>query len=316
MKKLLVVAVLVALISIGGFIWWQQGFKAPEPNNNEKVAFVVQQGSNVRQIGSDLNEKGLIKDPVVFFLYLRSEGLDKNIQAGSYVLSPSMNLQELVSALRHGSQDVWITIPEGVRAEEIAQRLEENIETYEDSWVAVLQERNGYLFPDTYLIPKDANIARINEIIENNFNAKIDAIGYTQADPELEEIIIIASLIEREARFEEDRPTVASVIHNRLELGMPLQVDATVQYALGQTEDGLWWRTPRPEDLTIDSPYNTYQNPGLPPAPIANPGISAIEAAANPPETNYLYYVNDQDGNLRFAETLDAHNRNIERYLN
>jgi UPF0755 protein len=227
-----------------------------------------------------------------------------------------MDLPKIMDTLGHGTTDIWITVPEGYRAEEIAAILKKNIPFYKESWVEALKNEEGYLFPDTYLIPKDADIATIISIFTNNFYTKIGTIGLTKDTPGLAKIITEASLIEREAKFEEDRPNVASVIANRLNIGMPLQIDATVQYIYGYNQrTKKWWNQPDASQLKIPSLYNTYVHPGLPPAPICNPGLSAITAANNPSRTNFLYYVNDSSGKLHFAETLSEHNKNINKYL-
>jgi len=128
-------------------------------------------------------------------------------------------------------------------------------------------------------------------------------------------ILTIASLIEREALVDEEKPLISSVIHNRLNSGMALDIDATLQYAKGKDSQGKWWSIPRSEDTSIDSPYNTYLNPGLPPGPIGNPGIGAIKAAVNPEESSFYFYIHDSTGEVHFAETLEEHNENIQKYL-
>lgn len=308
---------IIAIVLIVGFIgWWKNGISAVNPTDKSEKLFVIPKGTAIRTVGNELKAEGLIRDPVVFFLFIKQNGLDRAIQAGSYRLSPSMDLPKVMDTLGHGTIDAWITVPEGYRAEEIAAILKQNIPTYKDSWVEALKNEEGYLFPDTYLIPKDADIETIISIFTNNFYAKIGTIGLSKDTPGLSKIVIEASLIEREAKIAEDRPNVASVIANRLDIGMALQIDATVQYIYGYNErTKKWWNEPDSSQLKIVSLYNTYAHPGLPPTPICNPGLSAIIAAANPSKTNYIYYVNDSKGKLHFAETLSEHNRNIEKYL-
>lgn len=311
---------LIALIIVGVLVavaWWINGTHPVTQGQSEEQIFVIPKGTTIRQIGNNLKENGLIRDPVVFFLKIKQKGIDRDIQAGSYKLSPSMNLESIITELQTGRIDVWLTFPEGIRTEQMAEIIKENVPTYEDSWEDALKAEEGYLYPDTYLIPTDATIEIILNVLRQNFNEKLESAQITQTGEDLERIIIIASLIERESKLEEDQPIVASVIANRLEIGMPLQIDASVQYALGYSEEEqTWWRIPLPEHLEVDSAYNTYKNPGLPPAPIANPGITAIQAAANPQDTDYIYYVNDDTGKLHFAQTLEEHNENIEKYLN
>lgn len=315
MRKPLVLVILLVVFIGGFYLWWRNGTSAVNPKDTSEKVFVIPQGEAIRNVGNSLKKEGLIKDPVVFFLFLKKNGLDRNIQAGSFKLSPSMNLAQIMDTLGHGSVDAWITIPEGYRSEEIAEVLAQNVETYDDSWVAALKEEEGYLFPDSYLIPKNADVATVISILRNNFNAKIDTIGLSSDDPRLNDIVITASLIEREALRDDEKPMIASVISNRLEDGMSLDIDATLQYAKGKSSNGKWWTVPTGEDREINSLYNTYRNPGLPPTPIANPGIEAIKAALNPDTTPYYYYIHDPKGNVHFARTLDQHNANVAKYL-
>lgn len=316
MRKFFVVIILVLVLFIGISLWWRNGLSPVNLHDKTQKFFVIPKGTAIRTVGNELKAQGLIRDPVVFFLYIKQNNLDHDIQAGSYKLSPSMDLAKIMDTLGHGTIDVWVTIPEGLRAEEVAELLRENIPSYKESWVQSLRNDEGYLFPDTYLIPKDAEINSIISILENNFYQKINTIGLTKETPGLKSIITKASLIERETKFSDDRPYVASVIQNRLADGMALQLDATVQYVTGYSPSTKkWWNPPTQADLRVPSPYNTYLNVGLPPAPICNPGLSTIQAAASPAATNYVYYVNDSTGKLHFAKSLSEHNKNIQKYL-
>lgn len=316
MRKGFIVLIILIVVILSCLAWWKNGLSAVNPKDKSQKMFVIPKGTAIRTVGNELKSEGLIKDPVVFFLYIKQNNLDKNIQAGSYRLSPSMDLPKIMDTLGHGTVDVWITIPEGYRAEEIAAILKQNVPSYMDSWVESLKNEEGYLFPDTYLIPKDADISSVISILTNNFYTKIGTIGLSKDTPGLSKIITVASLIEREAKFADDRPNVSSVIANRLDSGMALQIDATVQYIYGYNPSSKkWWNEPTAAQLKIPSLYNTYVHPGLPPAPICNPGLSAIEASFHPANTDYIYYVNDSKGKLHFARTLAEHNRNIEKYL-
>lgn len=316
MRKPLVVVILLIVIFIGVLLWWNNGLRAVDQKDETQKSFVIPKGTAVREIGNDLKEAGLIRDPVVFFIYIKMNNLDRAIQAGSYKLSPSMDLTKIMDTLRHGSVDIWITIPEGYRAAEIAEVLKANIGTYNDSWLASLEAEEGYLFPDTYLIPKDAEVTTVISIMKNTFNTRITDAGLDPADPKLHEIVTIASLIEREALKDEEKGLISSVIANRLSAGMALDIDATLQYIKGKDRNGKWWGIPTAADRALVSPYNTYRNPGIPPGPIANPGIEAIKAAANPQKSDYYFYIHDRQGNVHFAKTLEEHNRNVANYLN
>ncbi len=317
MKKILTVIILLVILAAGTLFWWNNGLMAANPNDNASTIFVIKKGEGVREIANRLKAQNLIRDPIVFFLYTRIEGIDKQIQAGDFKINPSMPAQTIAENLTHGTLDIWVTIPEGLRAEEIAQILKEKLPNYQDSWRVQLDANEGYLFPDTYLIPRDADINTIISLMKNNFNEKYNSIKSTQTTNLSEaQTIIIASIIEKEAKFNSDRPLVASVIMNRLGLGMALQIDPTVAYALGyQADTKTWWKQNLTlDDLKIDSPYNTYLNTGLPPGPISNPGLPAIQAALNPAKTNYLYYYSDKQGHLHFATTLEGHQANIQKY--
>lgn len=319
MKKSLILLVLVVIAAVFGFLWWNNGTLPVNINDKKEKIFVIKKGESIREIGNSLKQEGFIRDPVVFFLYLKVVSSDKAIQAGDYRIAPSQTLASIVDTLRHGTLDRWVTIREGLRAEEIAQIFKDNeFIKYDDSWVPIFASNEGKLFPDTYLIPKDADVDFIISILKNNFTAKIKALGLSENDPNFNEVLTVASIIEREAAGTKDMGLVASVIYNRLKIGMALQVDATVQYALGYSpSQKTWWRKRLSNaELALASPYNTYKNPGLPPRPICSPGVSAIAAALNPAKSSYIYYVADSKGVSHFAATLEEHNRNIQKYLN
>jgi UPF0755 protein len=228
-----------------------------------------------------------------------------------------MSAQEIATNLTHGTLDIWTTIPEGLRATEIAAILKAKIPGYKDSWETQLVANEGYLFPDTYLIPRDADINMILSLLKNNFQAKYDSVKNSKTTTLTDaQTIIVASIIEREAIFAQDRPIVASVFINRLDIGMALGSDPTVQYALGfQPNTKTWWKKDlTADDLVINSPYNTRKNAELPPTPISNPGLSAIKAALAPTKTDYLYFFSDTKGHLHFATTIEGHNANIKKY--
>lgn len=314
MKKQIKVLIIFLILILISFVWWKNGLSAVEKNNKTEITFVVGKGEGVREIANSLKKENLIKDPIAFFLLVRFQlNLDNKIQAGDHRLSKSMTAEQIAKALTVASNDIWITIPEGLRAQEISDILQKEIPSYQTSWRTDLQGNEGYLFPDTYLIPRTAEIDLILSVFKNNFKEKYATLntGKTQ-----NEIVTVASLIEREAKYQEDRPLVASVIYNRLEIGMGLNIDATVQYALGFQEDKKnWWKKDLTfDDLKINSPYNTYLHAGLPPTPIANPGLASLEAAVNPARTNYFYYISDKTGKNHYAETIEQQNTNIRKY--
>jgi UPF0755 protein len=270
----------------------------------------------VKAIGAKLQEAHLIKSAFAFYLTVKRLKLENKIQAGDFQLSPSDSTETIAQNLTKGALDVWVTIPEGKRAEEVTQILKDaSFPSYDSTWQTQLKAHEGYLFPDTYLIQKNATIEQIISLLTSTFDNKIASLP-NRTNLSSAKIVILASLIEREAKKDEDRPLVSSVMHNRLDIGMPLQIDATVQYALGYDYYGkTWWKKELTfDDLKLNSPFNTYTNTGLPPTPIANPGIKALEAAASPATSSFLFYITDKNGVNRYAKTLTEHNANIKKY--
>lgn len=315
MKKMFFIAFIFSIFAIAVALWWRNGISPVNPKDKTSQIFVIPKGKGIKEISNDLKSKNLIKDTVVFFILLKQIGLDKKIQAGDFKLSRSMTSMEIAQALTRGSIDIWITIPEGWRAEEIADILEKTIPAFDQTWRKKLNENEGYLFPDTYLIPKNSDIESIVSILKNNFYQKAKETNLSKNSPQLKNIIIIASLIEREAITDEEKPLIASVIYNRLKDGISLDIDATLQYVKGKDANGKWWSFPTTEDKKINSPYNTYLSSGLPPGPISNPGIETIKAALNPKSSNYYYYLHDQQGKIYFSRTLEEHNANVAKYI-
>ncbi len=316
MKKLIIVAILLIVVIFGSVIWWKKGISASDPNNKNSIIFVVKPGDGVREISNRLKKQGLIKSPIVFFLLVKQLGIDKKIEAGDFRLSPSMTTQEIAENLTHGTLDIWTTVPEGKRATEIAEILKEKIPSSDPSWLNILKSHEGYLFPDTYLIPKDANIEMITNQMRGNFDKKYAGINTSNSGLTKKQIVILASLIEREAITDAEKPIISGILVNRLNAGIALQVDATIQYAKGQNlSNKKWWEPVSIEEYkSVISNYNTYLHPGLPPGPISNPGLEALRAAASPADTDYLYYIHDKDQKIRYAKTLSEHNNNIEKY--
>lgn len=319
MKKIYVLLFLILLLCAGTYIWWNQAVKPTDPSDKESISFTVKKGENVRSIADRLQKQGILRSPVAFFLLARFGGLADSIQAGSFRLSPSMDLFTLSQNLTHGTEDLKVTFIEGWRNEEVAMTLTKELNIPETSFLK--KAKIGYIFPDTYLIPKESSEDAVIKIVTDNFNRKITPEILRKAKESglsLNDLIIISSMVEREAKYDKDRPLVASVILNRLNMGMKLDIDATVQYALGyQPAEKSWWKKQlTQEDLAVDSPYNTYKNAGLPPTAIANPGLAVINAVVNAPKTNYLYYLSDEKGNTYFSSTFDEHSEKISTYLN
>jgi len=313
----------------------------PAGDDPTPVIFTIQPGETAAQIAQRLEEEGLIRDADVFRALLRLRGLDTRLEAGSYELRRTMSMNEVMAALQHGRPPtVQLTVPEGWRAEEIADLLRvvgladpdeflQLVRSGGDFDYDFLRDRpagvtslEGFLFPETYEFPTDATARDVVQRMLETFGQRFTPELREQAQKHglgVYQAVTLASIVEREAVIPEERPIIASVFLNRLQAGMYLNADPTVQYALGfQEKSGTWWKRPLLlEDLDVDSPYNTYRHLGLPPGPICNPGLASLQAVANPADTEYYYFVaNDVagDGSHVFAKTLEEHQANIEKY--
>jgi peptidoglycan lytic transglycosylase G len=314
-----------------GYAYIDHQIHTPANPGDGKIRVVIPPGATFHQTADILHQAGLIDNELVFDLYARYRHLDRGVQAGAYQLDSKLNMEQILLALQVAVPDeIFVTIPEGYTIQKTAKRLDaggvikgsEYVAlathgTFDDQF-AFLHGRpagaslEGFLFPETYLIPRDAKAKDLIIIQLKQFGTEwTDArqAEATQRKLKVLDVVTLASLIEREARFDDDRAKVASVIYNRLAKGMLLQIDATVLYA-----KGVWQATVTYDDRKIDSPYNTYLHPGLPPGPIANPGIKAIDAALNPAQTDYLYYLSDPQGHLHFARTNEEFNQLLKQY--
>lgn len=308
----------------------------PVSNDPSPVPFVVEIGENAVTISNKLVEQNFIGDADLFRLFLRYNGLDASLEAGDYVLRRNMTMREIAQALQKANfEEVTVTIPEGWRAEQVAELLTEENIMDGSVFLAFVRQGDGlehplladrpadasfegYLFPDTYRLPINASPEDLVSRMIDNMANKIpsNAVGLAQAQGyTFYEILTVASIVEREAVVAEERPAIASVYLNRLAQGMPLQADPTVQYAMGyQTASDQWWKTPvtLEEYSEVNSPYNTYLNFGLPPGPIANPGAASINATLQPAQTNYLFFMGcGGEGAHLFAEDFATHEANV-----
>jgi len=330
MKRFFAFFVILIFILVGINIWWSQNSR---PVSNEEVFknFLITKGSSASKIAQELQEKGIIRNSLAFKFYVQLTGKAGKIQAGEYTLSPSFSLARLINEFIKGPSEVWVTIPEGFRREQIAEKFisgldkkGEEAEVFRKEFLNLSKDKEGYLFPDTYLFPKGASASAVINKMVSIFNKLTDAKmrqDIAKGNYSLEQIVTMASLIERETKGEEEKPIVAGILYKRLGNGWPLQVDATIQYALAEREClrekiiCKWWPTITPVDREINSRYNSYQFVGLPPTPIANPGLSSIKAAIYPTETHYWYYIHDEAGKIYYARTNEEHNQNIRKYL-
>lgn len=319
-----------------------EALSTPAGTDDTPVTFTVESGESVATIANQLEGQGLITDADLFRRYVQYKNLDAGIQAGTYDLRKTMTIPEIARTLQEAkAPDQQVTLPEGRRREELAQLISEQTDIAPDEFlvfvgsgwrqtdlltaydflaqVPVTATLEGYLFPDTYRLPLEASpydlVDRMLENFERQVTPEIQA-GFAEHGLSLHEGVTLASIVEREAVVPNERALIAGVYHNRLRDGWPLSACPTVQYALGyQPEEGSWWKAQLYfVDLETESPYNTYRRQGLPPGPIANPGLPAIAAAANPAETDYYFFMvdcNAGDGSHLFAETEAEHMSNF-----
>lgn len=270
-------------------------------NSNKETIFRVEKGWGSGDTAFNLEKDGLIWGSSFFRVYVFFLGMTGKLQAGSYFLSPSMNIHQIAKKISSGDiAKTMITIPEGFTAEKIYQKLK-NIT---DADLPELKNNEGYLFPDTYEIPYGMEQSQIIKIMRDNLDKKTADLKITP------EIIIMASILEREVQTKEDGEIVSGIFWKRLKSGIPLESCATIAYIKGVDQ----WRYSY-EDTRIESPYNTYLHFGLPPGSISNPGLKSIEAASHPKESPYWYYLSTPEGKTIFSRTLEEHNIAKVKYL-
>lgn len=318
-KRLLILAIFVIVLLLSFFLIYKEGSLPVDKNNPDPKIFVIRPGEGLNLIINNLDKEDIIRNKLVFYLIVKRLGIEKSIQAGDFRLNQTMNAFQIAENLTHGTLDVWVTIIEGLRKEEIANIFNKNLDLPESEFVRSTDE--GYLFPDTYLIPKESTVDDVKTILTNNFKLKYDQSLKNLATKQGltdDEVIILASLVEKEGKLDDDRLEVASIILKRYKNGWNLQIDATIQYAIGyQSDEKTWWKKNlTKDDLEIDSLYNTYKYSGLPPAPICSPGLSSIKAVVQAnPTTPYWYYISDKNRKMHYAVTLEEHNENIRKNL-
>ncbi len=321
-KPQIIFIVVLILVSSVFSLWFFWAAKPACSTNCQNKIFVIKKGESLGEIAQNLEDEGLIHSSLVFqFITVRLR-ITRKIQAGDFRLNPRMSMEEIAQELTHGTLDRWVTLIEGWRREQIGRELTaelkgEQSQFNEAEFIDLTKNFEGKLFPDTYLIPRDADAPKVVDLLTGNFEKKTEDLNLDRRT------LILASIVEREAKYPEDRPIVAGILLNRLNSGMLLQADATVQYAIAtkycsSDTDGCeeWWpKNLTGEDLKINSLYNTYVFAGLPPAPICSPGLDSIKAALNLQETDYWFYLSDKEGKMHYAKTFEEHNQNIERYL-
>lgn len=310
--------------------------QSPAGTDPTPVNFAIRPGSSARQVAEDLRRAGLIRSAAQFLAIAEGSHLDKDLQAGNYELRKTMTAREILGALASGGarKPDLVTIAEGWRAEEVALALEERGVVRAAAFMEAVAGHGGgvalpadassfegYLFPETYEFRSNAAVDDVLRTFLQQFDRRVDVELRAQAGAEglsTHQLVTLASIIEREAVEPEERARISAALHNRLELGMTLDADPTVQYALApfgvlSPSTGFWKAPLTGADLEVASSHNTYANSGLPPSPICSPGLAALRAAANPEPGPWLYFVARGDGSHLFASTLDEHLANVSR---
>lgn len=329
--KLVGLTSIILIVLIGIFVFIQIG--AVDKNNKENIVIEIPQGASVSTVSDILYENNLIKNKTLFKVVVKLSDKAPSIKAGKYLLNQTYSNNDILNILASGktyNDGIKVTIPEGATSKEIVSLLvdkqlgtKENYEKliqnpkdfYEEA--SFLKEDDitsleGFLYPETYYFDKDASEKEIlNTMLlgfENVYSNKLKD-RQKELKMTLAQVVNLASIVEKEAVLDEDRPTIASVFYNRLDIGMPLQSDATIQYTFEERKKIVTY-----DDLKIDSPYNTYKNKGLPPTPICNPGIKSIEATLYPDDTDYLYFVAKTDGGNNYSTNYEDHLKYVKEY--
>lgn len=306
MKKLIYLLIVVIIIIGGG-----AGYIYHEINKPQKYAKVIEIKSDV-PLKKSLSVLPISKN-IIFKGYLKYRNEGKGIKAGYYELKGNLNMKELIDVLEEGKDKVFrLTIPEGYSVAEIAELLEKMGKIDKDKFYKTFNEIEfpyptpngnfeGYLYPETYYIPENYDERLILRTLLREFLKKFPPENYPNKE-EFYQKLIMASILEREAKLDKEKPLMASVFYNRIDKGMKLASDATVNFVYNYKKKRMYYK-----DLEIDSPYNTYKYKGLPPAPISNPSVVSVEAAYNPAKTDYLFFVAKGDGGHFFSKTYREH---------
>lgn len=326
--RIYTVFLVLIVIPVVFLVWWTGNLK-PFSDSDQKYIFDLKPGMTASQVAAELEKNKIIQNAKAFEQLSKIKKADSRLVAGEYYLSPSMSVGEILDILVQGPEPeiVKVTIPEGFTLAEIINTMENNgLGTKEKYYQAIKSVSSkdydflkdipsgenrleGFLFPDTYFFDKKASEIEVIERFLQRFSRELTdetRNKLKEMNMSVYDWVIKASIVEREAVKAEERPLIAGIFENRLKKGMPLQSCATVQYLLGEVKPVLSL-----DDLEIESPYNTYKYSGLPPGPISNPGHASLQAALNPSQTNYLYFVAKNDGSHAFAVTFEQHLKNI-----
>lgn len=321
LKKFIFPAVIFFIVLVG--VLWFFTASAPPQKNSEIENFIINLNAKPQEIITKLKSADFIKNQFAFKIALTLAGAG-DLRPGGYKISKSMSAWEIAQVFKVEPYMKWVEIPEGYRKEQIAEILARNLGWSSEvmkKWIEIDTTQNpeyieGVYFPDTYLIPVDESPAEVAARLIAKFNEKFAPALKEAAKQNIRwpTLLKIASLVQREAAGKNDMPLIAGIIWNRLLQNMKLDIDATVQYARGNIGDG-YWAPLKSGDTKIDSLYNTYLRTGLPPNPISNPGLDAINSVLFPAKTDCLYYLHDSSKQIHCAKTYKEHKENIEKYL-
>ena len=332
-KKIIlsITTIMLILLSIVAFVFTQIG--PYNKNNKDDIVIDIPTGSTLNQVTDILKENNLIKNKIIFKLYVRLSDNSSKLKSGKYLFNQTYSNEQIINNLAKGktyNEGTKITIPEGSTSMEIIDILTKNKLGKKENYIKLIDNPKefydkfkflddkeiisleGFLYPSTYYFTKDKSekeiLTHMIEVFDSKYNEKLRK-RQEEENKSLYDVLKLASIVEKEAVLDEDRPIIASVFYNRIDIGMPLQSDATIQYIFKERKKSITY-----DDLKIKSPYNTYINKGLPPTPIANPGIKSIEAVLYPATTKYLYFVATIEGGNNYSETYEQHVKNVEQY--
>lgn len=294
-------------------VWYlyDLGIISPPKINGVKM-IVVEVGETAEQTGQRLLREGIIRNVGDFLLYLKITGHDTAIKPGIYVFRDPISVPRIVMLIAGNTHEIDITLVEGWTNGEMAEALERVGLFSKEEFLAAAEGKEGYLFPDTYRVFENATPESFVDRMNKRFGEKIAPLtdDIVSSRRPLSDVVVMASLIEKESSGDSDRTLISGILWKRLEKGMPLQADATLSYLTGRASKDL-----TQSDLKIDSLYNTYRYKGLPKGPIGNPGFKALDAAVHPQVSPYLFYLHDEKGVAHFARTFEEHKKNKIRYL-
>ena len=307
----------VAIVAFifAGILFLLSVVNPPSPLQSDKV-IMIESGTTLSETARNLKDNGIIKYEFPFEVFVIAIAGDDGVISGEYIFKSAENAFKVARRITRGNygfEKMKITFPEGSTVSQMADIMSKTIPRFEKGeFIRLSQKEEGYLFPDTYFFPVNTKAAEVISALKENFykkmsplEDKIKLFGKTK-----DQVIIMASIIEKEASNPDDRRIVSGILWKRLKLGIPLQVDATFLYTLGKRSDQL-----TETDLKTDTPYNTYTRRGLPVAPIGNPGLDAILAAIEPKDSPYLFYLSDNNGEMHYAKNFDGHKINKVKYL-